>query len=150
MSPNVHRSTRPSELRRRGPCSNSGRSCSSSGASRCVLLLMLPVVLLLSLPGGSVESATATQVGPGAAARRYLGSRAGPETEAWAEAFPTGGHSKQRREACVRRRSKAHQHKTSFVSKDHGNRLHMPGISGIRRPEWLVSVWWSDATRLGS
>lgn len=144
-SSNVHRSTKSPVLRRRGTCSH-GDGRGSSSASRFVLSLVLPVVLLLR--GGSAESAT--QVGAGAAAaaaaHRYFASPSIPGVGVLAEAFPA--EKRKRREACGRR---SRAHKTSFVAnaQDDGNRLRMPRIGGIRQPDRLVSVWWGVATGKG-
>lgn len=142
-SPSMHRSTKPSMLRRRGACSSSSseRSCSNRSPSRCVLSVLLPVVLLL-LRGGSVESAT--QVGPvaGTGAHRRFAGPVVPGIAASAETASAAGGEKRREGAGGRRRSRGRSTSCSFLAKDDdGNRLlHMPRIGGIRRPDWLVRV----------
>lgn len=148
QSPSTYWSTTPSMLRRRGPCRGSERSRSSS-ASRCVLSLMLPVVLLL-LRGGSVESATQVGAGAGAGAGKAHRRFAGPAVPGIAavgeRVSAAGDENKSEADRCRRSRAQS----TSFVAKDDRDRLHMPRIGGIRRPDWLVSGPWSIAMRSGS
>lgn len=149
-SPQVHRSTKNSMLKRRATCTSSSERSGSGCASRCIVSLLLPVFLVL-LRGGLAASATQVGAGAGvAAAHLYLSSPSNPSVAALTESSPAG-RGKRRREACGGRHSRAQR--TSFVAKeddDDGNRLHMPRTGGLRRPDWLVSGCWSVAARMGS